>query len=328
MTTEELGGLPFSGILGQEPAVETLRRALSTGRVHPAYRFEGPDGVGKEKAALELAARLLCPEGSHQALCACWQRVKSFNPLPPRVPLHPDVVLVERGLYQGVIGASETTGISVEQVRRVVLARVGFAPHEGRALVVVVRDADQLTPQAANALLKTLEEPVGSTYFVLLTSRPKRLLDTILSRTLPVRFGPLSDQVLSKILVDRGLPEDAVARAEGSAALALRLAEQSVLGARLDFAEQIRKAVVAPDMTQALELSEARPGERGTLAELLGFFALECARKARAELPENASRAERLARWHAIVLQALRELEWNVAPALVIESMVLRLRRT
>jgi DNA polymerase-3 subunit delta' len=328
MRTEEVGGLPFSSILGQEPAVETLRRALSTGRVHPAYRFEGPDGVGKEKAALELAVRLVCPESPPEVCSACWQRVTTFSPAPPRVPLHPDVVLVERGLYQGVIGSSEATGISVEQVRRVVLARMGFPPHEGHALVVIVRDADQLTPQAANALLKALEEPSGATYFVLLTSRPKRLLDTILSRTLPVRFGPLSEDVLGSILLGRGLCQDGVARAEGSAALALKLAEESVLSARLDFAEQVRKAVAAPDMTQALDLSESRPSERGSLAELLSFFALECARSARTELIEHGDRAERLARWHAIALQALRELEWNVAPALVIESMVLRLRRT
>ncbi|MGC4092354.1 MAG: hypothetical protein QM756_31625 [Polyangiaceae bacterium] len=77
--------------------------------------------------------------------------------------------------YRSVTGQAEASGISVEQIRRVVLERIGFSPHEGRALVFIVREADELTLQAANSLLKTLEEPPARTHFVLLTSRPESL---------------------------------------------------------------------------------------------------------------------------------------------------------
>jgi DNA polymerase III subunit delta' len=317
----------FDSVLGQAPAVETLRRALGNGRVHHAYRFEGPEGVGKEKVALELAAHLVCREPGAEACSECLRRATSLSADPPHVPLHPDVVLLERGLYHGLIAASEATGISVEQIRRVVLGRVGFPPHEGRALVFVIRDADQLTVQAANALLKTLEEPGTATYFVLLTVRPKRLLDTVLSRTLPIRFGPLTDEVVAEILAQRGVPLGAVEAAEGSAALALRFGDESVLEARAEFVRRVREAVGARDLGPALALAEARPGERSSLNEQLRFLALDWAREARSAIDTRPAEAERLAHAHRIVLGALRDLERNAQPALALENMMLRLRR-
>ncbi len=319
--------MSFESVLGQAPAVESLRHALTSGRVHHAYRFEGPDGVGKEKVALEFAARLVCSEPGTEPCPDCLRRVTTFSAEPPCVPLHPDVVLVERGLYQGLLNASELTGISVEQIRRVVLGRVGFPPHEGRALVFIVRDADQLTLPAANALLKTLEEPGASTHFILLTSRPQRLLDTVLSRTLPVRFGPLPDEVLAELLRRRGAPTEAVEAAQGSASQALKLADEAVLAARQDFVRRVREAVAARDLGPTLGLSDARPGARTDLGDQLGFLALDWAREARAELGTAPRRAEMLARGHQIVLLALRDLERNAQPALVLESMLVRLRR-
>src|SRR5882757_6130445 len=157
--------MAFADILGQEPALQTLTRALDTGHVHHAYRFEGPEGVGKEMAAFSLAQALVCVVGGARAcgVCSACQRALKISEEEPRVPAHPDVVLVERGLYRGRISANEATGISIEQV--------GYRPHEGRALVFIVRAAEELTVSAANALLKTLEEPGRGTHFILLTSR-------------------------------------------------------------------------------------------------------------------------------------------------------------
>ena len=124
----------FDGILGQETALQTLKTALASGRLHHAYRFEGPDGVGKEQAAFSLARALVCPEQPDVGCGACsaCRRVMTRSQEPPCVPLHPDVVLVERGLYPpAVLGRSspETIGIGVEQVRRIVVAR---ALHKAR----------------------------------------------------------------------------------------------------------------------------------------------------------------------------------------------------
>src|SRR5687767_11606133 len=108
----------FGDILGQAPAVETLRRALAAGRLHHAYRFEGPRGVGKELAAFALAQALVCEVDGAAGCgkCGACRRAVTFTTEEPHVPLHPDVVVVERGLYKGVLGSggSEATGIGIE----------------------------------------------------------------------------------------------------------------------------------------------------------------------------------------------------------------------
>ncbi len=320
--------MAFADILGQEPAVRTLERALASGRVHHAYRFEGPDGVGKELAAFALAQALVCEKGP-PACCECsaCRRAVTLAEGDPRVPLHPDVVLVERGLYKDVIAAGEATGISIEQVRRIVLGRGGYAPHEGRSLVFIVRAAEELTPQAANALLKTLEEPAPRTHFVLLTSRPSRLLDTIRSRTLPVRFAPLPDRVVAEILEARGLDSAVAPLAQGSASLALLLADREQQADRESFVAGVLSALEASDLSAALKLGESRRANRHELGELLGHLGQALAARSRALAESEPAHAEHLAQQYDVVLSTLGELEKNVQPALAFEAMMVRLRQ-
>jgi DNA polymerase-3 subunit delta' len=320
----------FDAIQGQDTAVQTLRRALETGRVHHAYRFEGPAGVGKEMAAFALARALVCEAGRACGQCSACRRAVTFTDEEPRVPLHPDVVLVQRGLYPpSLLGSTSTeaTGIGVDQIRKIVLSRAGYRPHEGRALVFIVRDADELTVQAANALLKTLEEPRSDTHFVLLTSRPNRLLDTVRSRTLAVRFGALSDEVLTHIAERLGLPLSVVALAQGSASLAVELSDPDALSEREAFVSSAEQALRAPDLAQALDALSERPSERHVLRHRLLAFAQALASEARGSAAADECRAVRAAARHQIVLTAIDEVEKNVSPALALEAMVMRLRR-
>src|SRR5690606_10306512 len=288
--------MSFEDVWGQAPAVQTIERSLSSGRVHHAYRFAGPPGVGKELLAFRLARALVCERGPLGCgECSACRRALTLSEDEPRVPLHPDVVLAGRGVYRAVTGQSEASGIGIEQIRRVVLARVGLSPHEGRALVFIVRDADELTTQAANALLKTLEEPPQRTHFVLLTSRPHRLLDTIRSRTLPVRFGPLPEAVLERILRERGLEPSVAAIAEGSAELALTLASPDSVREREEFVSAAEAALAAPDLAPALRFAETQKGDRDTIKQRLAFFAHALAARARDGVRDGAPGAKRWA---------------------------------
>jgi len=320
--------VPFAAVLGQEPAVTTLERALASGRAHHAYRFEGPPGVGKELAAFAFAQALVCERGNGCGECSACRRAVTLSEDDPRVPQHPDVVLLGRGLYRGLLGSNsgEATGISVEQVRRIVLARVGFPPHEGRALVFIVREADEITMQAANALLKTLEEPHEKTHFVLLTSRPSRLLDTIRSRSLPVRFGPLPDRIIASILEKRGLDPSVAPLAQGSASLALELADPEEKQERDAFVQAAFNALTAPDLAPALKLAEGQKRDRDGLKAQLIFFAQAVAAQARAAIAADAKAALARAFQHRTVLEAIDALERNVQPALALEAMFVRLR--
>jgi DNA polymerase-3 subunit delta' len=322
--------LVFERILGQPTAVQTLENALKRGRVHHAYRFEGPTGVGKELAAVALAQSLVCTSGGEIGCgqCSACQRAGRRSADDPQVPLHPDVVLVGRGVYpQALIGAREATGISVEQVRRIVLSRVGYTPHEGRALVFIVQNAEELTVSAANALLKTLEEPRPAVHFVLLTSRPNRLLDTIRSRTLPVRFGPLPENVLASILAAHGRSAELVSLAEGSAQRALELADDERRQDLNAFVQRIDAALVSPDLRASLELAQSLPRDRDELKLRLLALAEHVRRDTREAVARDATRpAARGAERYRVVQSALDALERNVSPALALEGMLVELR--
>ncbi len=106
---------------------------------------------------------------------------------------HPDVVLLE---------APETGAIKIEGIRQVIAAS-GYRPFEGRRRVVIVDDADRVTPDGQDALLKSLEEPPASTVFILVSARPETLLSTVRSRCSRLRFGRLSAKEVARLLVER-----------------------------------------------------------------------------------------------------------------------------
>lgn len=321
----------FEKILGQKPAIETLTRALGTGRVHHAYRFEGPDGVGKEFAAFALAQSLVCEAPTPLACgkCSACRRAVRLSEEEPRVPTHPDVVLLERGLYPpSAIGAksAEITSIGVEQIRAVVLSRVGLGPHEGRALTFIVRRAHELSTGAANALLKTLEEPPSATHFILLTHQPKRLLPTIRSRTLPVRFGPLPEKDLASILAAHGKPPGLARYAGGSAGAALGLSDEELSRSRDDFVKGVEAAIRDPHPEGLVLFAGTRPDDRDTLQAHLAHLSQHFALDARDHVRDSPERASTSARRHALVLEAIDAVSRNAQPGLALESMVSKLR--
>ncbi|HEX9294472.1 MAG TPA: DNA polymerase III subunit delta' [Polyangiaceae bacterium] len=331
----------FESIVGQSGAIGTLERALRTGKIHHAYRFEGPSGVGKELTAFAFAQGLVCntppPSGwIHYACgsCSACARAVTLSRDPPHVPLHPDVTLLERGLYPPESlrrARPELQDISVDQIRRLVLERANFPPHEGRARVFLVRRAHELSMAAANALLKTLEEPLGHTFFVLLTDRGNDLLTTIRSRTQVVRFAHLTDTAVQTILEKDGVaPDVAKAAAElagGSVTTALALADPEATKERRAFIESAIGAARAPDLAAALSLSDARARDKDVLLDRLGALSAYLARTARTVLDKDPDKATRAARGYDVVVRAIDELDRNGSPALVLEAMVARLRQ-
>jgi DNA polymerase-3 subunit delta' len=282
-------------------------------------------------AAFALAQALVCDriEARGCGECSACRRATKLSDEDPRVPQHPDVLLVGRGIYPpSALGAQsrETVAIGVEQIRRVILSRIGFPPHEGRALVVIVRAAHELSQQAANALLKTLEEPPDRVHFVLISSQPNRLLDTIRSRTLAVRFAPLSEQVVATILERHGKPTAVSRLAGGSASAALSLADDDRARTRAEFVRGADDAVDAPGIDAALAFAGSRPDDRDALIEQLRHLAQHYALGARDVVSERPRIAGVLAARHAIVSSAIDAVERNAQPALVLESMVARLR--
>ncbi len=324
-------------VVAQPTAVETLRRALASGRVHHAYLFDGPDGVGKERTAFGLAQALICErraEGSADACGACKACERALPRPEEKRPVHPDVVVLERGLYEpAAIGrrSPEAQELSIDQVRTLVLARAAFGPHEGRAKVFIVRRAEELSQGAANALLKTLEEPGPRTHFVLLSSTADALLPTIRSRAQRVRFGPLPDVAVAELLHERGVAKDRateIARlAGGSMATALLLGDPEASAGREEFVSGALAALASSDTAAAYELAEdAKKVGKDVLAARLEALATALALAARGEAGSAGRAADVAAARHALALAALRQLDANASAQLAVEAMFLRMR--
>ncbi len=333
----------LSTVLGQPSALQTLKRALASGRVPHAYLFDGPEGVGKELAAFGLAQALVCerrelgsasPCGTCASCLRAAPRARDGAPGGGRLPLHPDVIVLERGLYDpAAIGrrTPETQDISIDQVRALVLARAAFPPHEGRARIFIVRRAEELSSAAANALLKTLEEPGARTHFVLLSSAADTLLPTIRSRTQRVRFAPLPEPVVVELLSERGVATEAAqataSLAGGSMSAALALCDAEASAERAHFVERATAAIDARDAGPALDVAEdAKKLPKERLLRHLDAFAASLAGKGRAIAEAPGRAAETAAARYALVLAAGAQIEANASVQLAVEAMFYRMR--
>jgi DNA polymerase-3 subunit delta' len=325
----------LASVLGQPTAVDTLRRALASDHVHHAYLFEGPEGVGKERAAFGLAQALVCERraaGQAEACGVCRACTRALPRPEERRPIHPDVVVLERGLYDpATIGrrTPETQDLSIDQVRTLVLARAAFPPHEGRAKVFIVRRAEELSISAANALLKTLEEPGDRTHFVLLSAVAESLLPTIRSRTLRVRFGALPDQVVVALLRERGVadPEPIARVAAGSMATALLASDPEASAEREAFVSRAMAALDPRGLGAALELAEdAKKVTKDVLVAQIEAFALALGVRARSAAGLAGRAAETAAVRHAMALEMVRQLEGNASAQLAFEALMIRMR--
>jgi DNA polymerase-3 subunit delta' len=328
----------LSSVLAQDTAVGTLRRALERGRVHHAYLFDGPEGVGKERAAFGLAQALVCQHRGvdlpkDDACGACSACLRAVPREDTRRPVHPDVVVLERGLYEpGAIGrrTQETQDLSIDQVRTLVLARAAFAPHEGRAKVFIIRRAEELSVSAANALLKTLEEPNDRTHFVLLSSQADSLLSTIRSRTQRVRFAALPDAIVTKLLAARGVDafraQDIARLSGGSMQGALSLADDEEAAEREAFVKRALDATVAPTLGPALELAEDAKKDKGELGTKLAALATALAARASGASASPGREADAAGTRYQLALAAIRQLDGNASAQLVVESLLIKMR--
>jgi DNA polymerase-3 subunit delta' len=190
--------MQFCQIAAQESAIRILRRALGSGKVPHAYIFSGPPGVGKGLAASIMAAALNCPSGGDDACGSCPSCGKIGR------AVHPDVLRLS--LPEG------RKAIPVEAVRALG-SRLMVRAHEGRAKVAIIDPADMMTEPAANALLKTLEEPGAGRFLILVTARLSSLLPTVRSRCQVVRFHPLPEETIAQLLSRRGVPPESAATA-------------------------------------------------------------------------------------------------------------------
>lgn len=243
----------------QPRAVSILGRALAAQRVHHAYLFAGPEGVGKETTARVLAARLLCQEVGSDP-----NQSDLFGDAPPDERNacgacdscrlfaggnHPDYAIIDRTLHRQhpdpTIRRSKGLFLGVEVIRHFLIEPSALKPTVSRRRVFVIRDAERMNEAAQNALLKTLEEPPGQTVLILVTASAGRLLPTIRSRCQQIPFVPLPQSFVAQQL--QSLADVPAERAAALAALS-----DGRLGVALSW-HRVDLLGVLPELSQLLQ---------------------------------------------------------------------------
>lgn len=275
--------MSLSEVQYQGHAQDMLQRAFSRDRVPHAYLFHGPEGVGKESLARRFARLLLCDNPIDRPLdgdlakhvgvsnirtgCANCESCRLVV-----AETHPDIHFVYRQLNrqhpEAKVRARTGREIGVDVIRHFLVEKVRLTPVRGRAKVFLVREADRMTPEAQNALLKSLEEPPGPTYIVLLTASADRLLPTTLSRCQLVEFSalPLSFVREKLALLHPELSEEQLNWYARSTEGSLGRAEDAI---RLDLyaiGEQVLRSIESLDQADTTKIFD--PWK--TLAETIG----------------------------------------------------------
>ena len=218
--------MAFSDIPGQDRAGHFLKRALMRGHVPHAFLFSGMAGIGRAPMALELAKAVNCLEpmdGDACGQCLSCRKIDAGS--------HPDFMLVEP--------REKRVTISIEQIREL-RARLAFRPFEGKWRVIIIGDARNLRAEAANAMLKMLEEPPPGNLFILIVPETQMLLPTIVSRCCHVRLQPLPDELVAGRLVEEhGADPETARRAARLAGGSLERARRLVDSARASRLQEV-----------------------------------------------------------------------------------------
>ncbi len=336
--------MAFREVAGHRRLLSLLSQVIARDSLTPSLIFSGPEGVGKRLTAVAVAQALNCvsPTPANDRLlgdgcgeCSSCRRIVRGT--------HADVQTIEPG---------ETGSIKIEQVRAAI-DRAVYRPFEGKRRVTIIDDADALVAAAQNALLKTLEEPLPASVFILVTSRPDALLATVRSRCAQLRFGRLTVADVAEVLErnhDYSHSEalTAAAASDGSVLRALELETDDFVEARSDAEDLLRVAGRDPrtrleQAKQLLKGGASVSSERdhlgfrlhaltSTLRDLgllasgadVRLLANLDRRPALDSLTRNMGR-ERIEQTFAAVTRAHDALERNVSPKVVADWLAIQL---
>lgn len=207
----------FNEVLGHDRALSIVKAYLANSSFSGAYIFSGPEGIGKKLVAKIIASQLNCTAESDRPCGVCASCLKVQK------EAHPDLHIIQNGQSQ----------IKIEDIREI-LRQANFRPYEGRAKVFIIDNAHKLNIEAANSLLKVLEEPPKDVAIILVTHKPQNIIKTVLSRCKRIKFSPLIRAQLETVLIKNYALDKTSAHflafyAEGRLGWALKLKDTPLL---------------------------------------------------------------------------------------------------
>ena len=322
--------MAWQGIEGHDTIVERFRLAVGQGRLPSAFLFVGPGGIGKRTFAIKLAQSLLCTAPQPEPLHPCGQCPSCQQVL---AGTHPDLEQISKPKGKSTIPLQLLIGDKEHRMREGLCARIAMKPVGGGHKIAIIDDADALSIEGANCLLKTLEEPPPNSVLILIGTSPQRQLPTIRSRCQLVTFHPLSTSILERLLIDTGRAPDAHAAqriatlAEGSLARAAEVADEEVWEFRKHLYEtlqrpgwsgmELAKEVIAFVDAAGTDAASRRERQRCAIGFATDFFR----HVARAQVDEGLPRPPGL---DAVVMRFVAD--WSHGPeaaALAVDRCVL-----
>ncbi len=233
----------YNKILGHENIISQLKGAVANGKVNHAYIFNGEDGSGKNLIAKAFAEALLCEKGGEEGCGECHfcRQTMSEN--------NPDLIWVRH---------EKPASIGVDDVRGQLVEDIQIKPYNGRYKVYIIDEAEKLTPQAQNAILKTIEEPPSYGVIIFLTNNDEVFLPTIISRCIIFNLRPLRDNAIAEYLIkEYKIPEYeakmCAAYSQGRLGKAINLVNSGDFGKIKDEAVSLVKNVNTYDIADLID---------------------------------------------------------------------------
>ena len=254
----------FQDILGHELVRDHLQKAIRYRRISHAYILSGERGIGKKTMARAFAMTLFCEKGGENPCMECHacKQLLSEN--------HPDVIWVTH---------EKPASIGVDDIREQVNNTIGIKPYSSVWKLYIIDEAEKMTVQAQNALLKTIEEPPEYAIIMLLTTNQELFLPTILSRCIQLKLWPLQDQLVSDYLVRKfGVAQDRAdvyaAFSRGILGRALDIAASDAFGDMIRDILNILKGIHQMDTGQMLDCVRHLVSDYPNLQEVLDLMQL------------------------------------------------------
>ena len=260
MEQGELTG--FDGVVGHEEIISHLQNAIRLGKVSHAYIFGGEHGSGKKLLASLFAMTLQCQEHGIEPCMKCASCKKALN------KNHPDIINITH---------EKPNSIGIDEIRDQLINDVGIKPYESPYKIYIVNDADKLTLQAQNALLKTIEEPPAYAVVMLLADNPDALLPTITSRCVILSLKPVGDRLVKDYLMDRMHIPDYQAEAsfaQGNVGKAKQMANSAEFTELTENALRILKHSREMEVYELVDAIKIMSAEKQNIYDYLDLFTM------------------------------------------------------